>query len=81
MRAAALASLLPLISSVSAIPFFAPRQLDPITVVANETSTAANETDTVEMVATTWYAGWHGADFPLANVSWDKYTHVTYSFA
>ncbi|KAI0076134.1 chitinase [Panus rudis PR-1116 ss-1] len=33
------------------------------------------------MVAAAWYAGWHAQDFPVANVSWDKYTHMTYSFA
>lgn len=41
-----------------------------------------NKSDTtVELVAATWYAGWHADVFPLANVSWEKYTHVTYSFA
>jgi chitinase len=37
--------------------------------------------DEVEFVATAWYAGWHAQDFPLANVSWDKYTEMTYAFA
>ncbi|KAF8598081.1 glycoside hydrolase [Ceratobasidium sp. AG-I] len=32
-------------------------------------------------VSAAWYASWHAADFPLANVSWSKYTTVTYSFA
>ncbi|KAF9481870.1 glycoside hydrolase family 18 protein [Pholiota conissans] len=33
-------------------------------------------------VAAAWYAGWHAdAGFPLSNVSWAKYTHLTYSFA
>ncbi|KAH6914418.1 endochitinase [Coprinopsis sp. MPI-PUGE-AT-0042] len=32
-------------------------------------------------IAASWYAGWHIEDFPLAQVSWDKYTHLTYSFA
>lgn len=41
-----------------------------------------NKSDTtVELVAATWYAGWHADVFPLANVSWEKYTHITYSFA
>jgi len=82
MRFTAAACLLPLLSSTFAIPFFAPRQIDSelVTVIANATG-LANETDTVEMVATTWYAGWHGTDFPLVNMSWDKYTHVTYAFA
>lgn len=32
-------------------------------------------------VAAGWYAGYHSTDFPLADVSWSKYTHLTYSFA
>ncbi|KAI0364435.1 chitinase [Pilatotrama ljubarskyi] len=32
-------------------------------------------------VATGWYAGWHSSDFTLDDVSWNKYTHLTYSFA
>ncbi|KAI8992941.1 chitinase [Trametes punicea] len=32
-------------------------------------------------VSVAWYAGYHSEDFPLANVSWHKYTHLTYSFA
>lgn len=34
-----------------------------------------------QSVATTWYAGWHGTDFPPQNISWSKYTQVTYAFA
>lgn len=34
-----------------------------------------------DSVATAWYAGWHGADFPPENISWSKYTAVTYAFA
>lgn len=33
-----------------------------------------------DFVATTWYAGWHGTDFPLADVSWSKYSSVIYAF-
>ncbi|KAH9940359.1 chitinase [Epithele typhae] len=33
------------------------------------------------LVSAAWYAGWHSDDFPLSSVSWDKYTHMTYSFA
>lgn len=36
---------------------------------------------TREPVAATWFASWHAEDFPLSNVSWHKYTTVTYSFA
>lgn len=45
---------------------------------ANASGSAA--TNVPELVASTWYAGWHATDFPLSNVSWDKYTHVTYAF-
>src|ERR1700691_3873815 len=34
-----------------------------------------------QAVATSWYAGWHSADFPPASVSWDKYSSVRYAFA
>lgn len=33
-------------------------------------------------IAISWYAGWHATEgFPLSKVSWNKYTHLTYSFA
>ncbi|KAG5654588.1 hypothetical protein H0H81_011563 [Sphagnurus paluster] len=32
-------------------------------------------------VAAAWYAGWHSDGFPLEQVSWAKYTHLTYAFA
>lgn len=41
---------------------------------------STTNTTEVEMVASAWYTGWHAADFPLANVSWDKYTQMTYAF-
>ncbi|KAH9849057.1 glycoside hydrolase [Lenzites betulinus] len=34
-----------------------------------------------DIVAYTWYAGWHGTDFPPDKLSWSKYTAVTYAFA
>ncbi|KAI0065999.1 glycoside hydrolase family 18 protein [Artomyces pyxidatus] len=37
--------------------------------------------DSPGLVAASWYTGWHADDVPLANVSWSKYTHMTYSFA
>ncbi|KZT10932.1 glycoside hydrolase family 18 protein [Laetiporus sulphureus 93-53] len=36
---------------------------------------------TVDMVAASWYAGWHSENFTLDDVSWEKYTHLIYSFA
>jgi len=45
-------------------------------------SSPPNSTNSTNgLVAASWYAGWHSEDVPLANVSWDKYTHMTYSFA
>jgi GH18 family chitinase len=34
-------------------------------------------------VASTWFAGWHAdaGDFPPEDLSWEKYTTVTYAFA
>ena len=53
------------------------------TDVANAT-TSANAT--VDMIAATYFAGWHNAtdttyNFTLEDVSWSKYTHVIYAFA
>ncbi|KAF5374569.1 hypothetical protein D9757_010183 [Collybiopsis confluens] len=28
-----------------------------------------------------WYTGWHSPEFPLSQVSWSKYTQLTYAFA
>ncbi|KAH0587892.1 Chitinase A1 [Termitomyces sp. J132] len=37
---------------------------------------------TPNKVATAWYAGWHSTTgFALSNVTWSKYTHLTYAFA
>lgn len=42
-------------------------------------SKADNATGSMRSVS--WYAGWHSADFPLSQVSWSKYTQLTYAFA
>lgn len=36
--------------------------------------------DSVDMVASAWFAGWHADNFTLDDVSWDKYTQLTYAF-
>ncbi|CAE6472313.1 hypothetical protein ACGC1H_004112 [Rhizoctonia solani] len=46
-----------------------------------ETTAPATPAKAKEPVAATWFASWHANDFPLANVSWNKYTTVSYSFA
>lgn len=49
---------------------------------ASTTLATSNSTNrTIDMVSGAWYTGWHNESLPLANVPWDKYTHVFYSFA
>ncbi|TCD64825.1 hypothetical protein EIP91_003572 [Steccherinum ochraceum] len=48
---------------------------------ADVNATAGASGSSVDMVSAAWYTGWHSDNFTLANVSWDKYTHMTYSFA
>lgn len=48
--------------------------------IGAEASTSTSNGSTVDMVAAGWYAGYHSNDFPVANFSWEKYTHVTYAF-
>ncbi|KAJ7229402.1 glycoside hydrolase family 18 protein [Mycena haematopus] len=43
-------------------------------------------TKTTSKIATAWYAGWHAPGqaepaLALSQVSWEKYTHLTYAFA
>ncbi|TFY78393.1 hypothetical protein EWM64_g5618, partial [Hericium alpestre] len=45
-------------------------------IAARQNAVAADS-----LVAASWYAGWHAEDLPIANISWSKYTHMTYSFA
>jgi len=34
-----------------------------------------------DKVAAAWWASWHSDLLPLDNISWKKYTHMTYAFA
>ncbi|KAJ4490896.1 glycoside hydrolase family 18 protein [Lentinula aciculospora] len=43
------------------------------------TLSANNATGSTRSVS--WYAGWHSADLPLNQISWSKYTQLTYAFA
>ncbi|KAF9444016.1 glycoside hydrolase family 18 protein [Macrolepiota fuliginosa MF-IS2] len=40
-----------------------------------------NGTTTEEVVITGWYPGWLASSVPPGSLSWDKWTHMTYSFA
>ncbi|PFH53950.1 glycoside hydrolase family 18 protein [Amanita thiersii Skay4041] len=44
-------------------------------------SNAAIHPRDTDYISAAWYTGWHSGDFPLSNVSWSKYTHMTYAFA
>ncbi|KAF8582525.1 glycoside hydrolase family 18 protein [Ramaria rubella] len=47
-------------------------------------SEVSNVTDSgaPAFVASAWFAGWHAdVGFSVSNVTWDKYTHITYAFA
>jgi len=51
----------------------------PVTApTAGNSSTSGNLTD---VVATGWYAGWLGAELPPSNISWSKYSALTFAFA
>ena len=64
------------------LPFFlVPVTLAATTSITQNDSTSAPANDTVDMVAAAWYTSWHAENFTLTNVSWGKYTHMTFSFA
>ncbi|KAI0829744.1 chitinase [Trametes gibbosa] len=44
-------------------------------------SSTSSSSSKSSQVAVGWYAGYHSEDFTLKDVSWDKYSHLTYSFA
>ncbi|KAK7439400.1 hypothetical protein VKT23_017621 [Stygiomarasmius scandens] len=41
----------------------------------------ANSSDASDFVATGWYPGWLGTENPPSNLSWSKYTALTFAFA
>ena len=49
---------------------------------ATPTSTGSSgNASTDDVVAMTWYTGWHSQYLPVEQISWDKYSVVTFSFA
>jgi len=45
-------------------------------------SRLSRKASTPEFVAASWFAGWHAnAGFSVSNISWNKYTHISYSVA
>ncbi|KAI0633477.1 chitinase [Trametes polyzona] len=51
------------------------------TCPGKSTGSGSGSSDKSSRVAAGWYAGYHSSDFTLQDVSWDKYTHLTFSFA
>ena len=82
--AAPMCSLKPKSSGASAIAT-APASSSSGTSTSTSSTGGKNTTIPDDIVATTWYAGWHGSDpayaFPPEKISWSKYTSVTYAFA
>jgi len=61
-----------------AVPHWGPmptKRADPAVLTTLSTN------KTVGVVATGWYAGWLGAALPPSQVSWTKYTALTFAFA
>ncbi|KAI9444238.1 glycoside hydrolase family 18 protein [Lactarius indigo] len=48
---------------------------------APSNSSNSTSSSTSNVVAASWYAGWHSSDFSLQDVSWSKYSSVIYAFA
>ncbi|KAF8970147.1 glycoside hydrolase family 18 protein [Flammula alnicola] len=45
------------------------------------TVTPSSSNGTNDVVATGWYPGWLGADLPPSQISWSKYSALTFAFA
>jgi chitinase len=43
----------------------------------NSSSNSGSE----DVVAASWYPGWHGTQFPPSNITWSGYNDVKYAFA
>ncbi|OCB89110.1 glycoside hydrolase [Sanghuangporus baumii] len=67
----------PLCGLVSSSSSASADSAEPSSSANNGTGTNSNSS----LIAATWYAGWNSDDYPLSDVSWEKYTHVIYSFA
>ncbi|KIK69304.1 glycoside hydrolase family 18 protein [Collybiopsis luxurians FD-317 M1] len=50
-------------------------------LLANSLLQAGASTQSGSLRSVAWYAGWHAPEFPLSQVSWSKYTQLTYAFA
>jgi len=77
-----LAVLLIFLSFVPFLAFAAPHcELTPPKAAGLAVQTPPTTNNTVEVVATGWYAGWLGNVLPPSQVSWTKYSALTFAFA
>ena len=67
--------LLASLSSVLAAPSHYCALVPPIQL----RSVAANTTS--DVLVSAWYPGWLGSQYPPSNISWAKYTAMTFAFA
>ncbi|CAL1708903.1 unnamed protein product [Somion occarium] len=86
MLSLSLLALLPLTSSVWAVPTCSVQSSSSASA-ADASTTASSQSASGSLgnndnkIAMSWYTGWHTNHLSPANVSWDKYTAVTYAFA
>jgi len=48
---------------------------------STSTNTKANSTGGEDVVATGWYPGWLGSQLAPSQISWSKYSALTFAFA
>ncbi|GLB39178.1 putative glycosyl hydrolase 18 family protein [Lyophyllum shimeji] len=64
---------------VAAVPFCG--LVPPKQATRNVHGTAANFSDSEDVLAAAWYPGWLGTQFPPNTISWSKYNVMTFAFA
>ena len=57
------------------------RVLIPISLASAAWGVPVCSGSTSSYVATSWYTGWHSQYLPIANISWSKYSAMSYAFA
>ncbi|KZT28075.1 glycoside hydrolase family 18 protein, partial [Neolentinus lepideus HHB14362 ss-1] len=74
-------SLLAALPLVSAAPYCTLTKPQSAVVSSTTSGTTGSGSSPSDLIASSWYAGWNAADFPLSNISWSKYSAVAYAFA
>lgn len=80
-----------LLAAVVLIPFFVIRVAaapscglvphQPVPNIGSSATPKAGNGSLEDVVATGWYAGWLGDQLPPSQISWDKYSALTFAFA